>query len=306
MSVVFLCPGQGSQKPNMLNELPDNKIINQTIEEASDILQVNVLHLDQEKALNSTYSVQIALFIWGIAMGELLKKRGAKPHFTAGHSVGAFTSSVLSNALPFSEALTLVTKRGELMESEFSSGFGMGAVNGMTERRMQSIISSLSLQDSVFISNINSNTQITVSGTIQNVQKALEALSKAGASSAKMLNVKVPSHSPLMERIAEQMRLELEEAPVQRASIPYAANVSARAVTDPEKIRKDLSESIKKPVRWHDAMCMYYERGARLFIELSPRSVLSNIINQTFADARGLSIQTQGADNCLELIKRYN
>lgn len=62
MSVAFLFPGQGSQVPGMLHRLPDHPAIRRTCDEVSQCLSQNVFDLDSDTALQSTLSVQLALF----------------------------------------------------------------------------------------------------------------------------------------------------------------------------------------------------------------------------------------------------
>lgn len=84
MSVVFLFPGQGSQHPHMLHELPTHPEVLRTIEEASKVLGRNTLELDTKESLLSTVSVQLSLLISGVAIARILKTEGAIPDIVAG------------------------------------------------------------------------------------------------------------------------------------------------------------------------------------------------------------------------------
>lgn len=61
MSVVFLFPGQGSQRPGMLHDLSDHPSTHETIAQAAEVLDRDVLDLDTPEALASTVAVQLAL-----------------------------------------------------------------------------------------------------------------------------------------------------------------------------------------------------------------------------------------------------
>lgn len=140
MNTAFLFPGQGSQEIGMLHNLPDDKIISDTLYEASKILKEDVLTFDTEAKLSSTRYVQLALLIYGTAFSRFLKNNGIFPDITAGHSIGSFTAAVLSNALNFSDALNLVSLRGKLMENAYKTGYGMGVILGLSETRVATII----------------------------------------------------------------------------------------------------------------------------------------------------------------------
>jgi malonate decarboxylase epsilon subunit len=47
MSSIWVYPGQGAQKINMLHDLPKHALVNQYLEQASDVLKENVMLLDQ-------------------------------------------------------------------------------------------------------------------------------------------------------------------------------------------------------------------------------------------------------------------
>jgi malonate decarboxylase epsilon subunit len=54
MSVAFLFPGQGSQRPGMLHDLPECAATAATLKEAGMVLARDILKLDSEVELRST------------------------------------------------------------------------------------------------------------------------------------------------------------------------------------------------------------------------------------------------------------
>jgi malonate decarboxylase epsilon subunit len=99
MSIVFLFPGQGSQQPGMLHDLPDHLAIAATLEESNRVLDRDVLQLDNEKSLLSTVAVQLSLLIASVACARALKVEGTTVDMVAGHSVGAFAAAVYSRSV---------------------------------------------------------------------------------------------------------------------------------------------------------------------------------------------------------------
>lgn len=75
MSSIWVYPGQGAQKINMLHELPIHKLVKQYLEQASDVLKQDVLLLDQPENLRSNYAVQLCLYLSGIISSALLTDR---------------------------------------------------------------------------------------------------------------------------------------------------------------------------------------------------------------------------------------
>lgn len=63
MSTLWVYPGQGVQKPNMLHDLPQNDVTQRYLDRASQALGQDVLTLDMPEALQSTRAVQLCLLI---------------------------------------------------------------------------------------------------------------------------------------------------------------------------------------------------------------------------------------------------
>ena len=80
MSTIWVFPGQGAQHPNMLHDLPQHHLVQHYIQQASDVLDQDVLLLDQPDALKSTYAVQICLYIAGVVSAALYKNMRASPN----------------------------------------------------------------------------------------------------------------------------------------------------------------------------------------------------------------------------------
>ncbi|MEX1031062.1 MAG: malonate decarboxylase subunit epsilon [Paenibacillaceae bacterium] len=305
MKVVFLFPGQGSQQPGMLHDLPDHPVIMATLEEASRVLGMDVLLLDHEKALISTVATQLSLLITSVACARALRAEGTVVDMVAGHSVGAFAAAVIAGSLDFKDALPLVKLRGELMEKAYPNGYGMGVITGLTEQQIEVIINQVSTDAApVYIANLNEHTQITIAGAIAGMMSAFTSAVTAGAHKTAMLNVHVPSHCKLLAEVSVQLSQAIDKVDFRKPNVPYAGNCRARALRDGEAIRADLAQSIIYPVRWHDAMTLYFELGGRLFIEMRPGRVLSTIVKKSFPCVRAISLCDLDLHSVTRLVTR--
>jgi malonate decarboxylase epsilon subunit len=296
MSIAFLFPGQGSQQPNMLHHLPEHPAVQETLHEASEVLHDDILRWDSAETLQSTVVVQVALLVVGVAAARALQAEGVQPDMVAGHSVGAFGAAVTANTLTFRDALSLVKLRGELMERAYPHGYGMGVVVGIEERKLSQIVANHFTNDApVYIANLNSPKQITISGSVQGIETVLALAREEGASRAELLkNVRVPSHCVLMKSVSFELRKAMESISFQKPHIPYVANRTARPLRDPEAIKEDLALSVSHPVRWHEAICVLFELGAQLFVEMPPKHVLTHLAQQEFPCRRALSLADSG------------
>ncbi|WP_319952004.1 ACP S-malonyltransferase [Peribacillus frigoritolerans] len=305
LKVAFLFPGQGSQKPGLLNELPGGNAVKEVLEAASETLNENVYNHHSKESLCSTKSVQISLLTAGIAGFKALEAEGIMPNFVAGHSVGGFSAAVAAGVIDFKDAIYTVKLRAELMERAYPQGYGMGVVIGMAADTLQSLVSQYFDEEfPVFMSNKNAPDQITLSGALSGLNRILNVAKENGARSASLLNVSTPSHCPLLSSVSQELGEALEDIPFHRPLIPYVSNRGARLLFNPGDIRLDLAESISSPVQWHDASTVLYENGTRLFIEMPPGNVLSRLAAKGFPDARVMSISENGYDDCLYIAKR--
>jgi malonate decarboxylase epsilon subunit len=289
--------------PSMLHSLPNHPVVTETLEEASDTLRENVLLWDSADSLQSTISVQVCLLTAGVAAARALIYDHAIPQFVAGHSVGAFGAAVTAGVLTFSDALKLVKLRGELMESSTPEGYGMGVVVGLTEKQLLAIVSAVHSETSpVYVTNRNSPSQLTVSGSNDAIEKTLRLAKDAGAIKAEPLQVRVPSHCPLFTHISDRLAKELNAISTCEPKLPYMSNRSARRLTKSKDIIEDLAFSISHPVQWHAATSVLYELGVRLFVEMPPGQVLTDLARQAFSDARSVSVSVNGLQTAKVLV----
>ncbi|WP_181351240.1 ACP S-malonyltransferase [Thalassobacillus sp. CUG 92003] len=307
MSVAYLFPGQGSQQINMLHHLPDHPVVTRTLDEASEVIDESVFSLDSEARLQSSKAVQICLLIAGVSTARVLEADGLKPDMVVGHSVGAFGAAVTAGVIDFQEAVSIVKQRGEWMESIYPTGYGMGVIAGLPQKKIEEILENYKTEEeAAYLANLNAPDQLTVSGAVSVIRRVLDLCKEAGARKTEMLNVSVPSHCPLLKNVSEKLSSALQHIPFHNPTVPYGGNRTARAFRDPEAIKEDLVLSISNSVKWHEATSLFYELGTRLFIELPPGRVLTDLSCRAFPSARSISISENGLNTARVLINRDN
>jgi malonate decarboxylase epsilon subunit len=307
MKTAFLFPGQGSQKPGMLNDLAStDPYVVSLLSEAREVLKVEIVELDSMEKLASTINVQLCLLIAGVIAARRLLARGIKADFVAGHSVGAFGAAVISGVISFKQALNLVYNRAQLMESAYPANYGMAALVGFTANRLKPYLEHHnSSHATVYLSNINAADQLVIAGELSSIALLIEDLQKAGIQKAKILDVKVPSHCELMNGVSEALKLQLEGMDLKAPVIPVASNTTGRLLKTADVVSKDLWQSVSSPVKWYDATTLIYEQGARVFIEMAPSGVLAKIAETTFPEARILSVNESQINQLAILWNNY-
>ncbi len=295
MTIAFLFPGQGAQSEGLLHHLPRHAEATRTIEEASDVLGVDIAGLDNSAALHSTAAVQLTLLTAGVASARALMAEHVHPAAVAGMSIGAFGAAVTCGTLSFADAFRLVRLRGELMQEAFPSGFGLAAIEGLDELHVEGIVVRIRTAEfPVYVSNINAPRQIVVAGSDAALDAATAQARQQGAHRAERLAVSVPSHCPLLQPVADRLQQLMAGLALRPPLIPYVSNRGGRPLYDAEAIRQDLATGVAHPVRWYDTLEVMRELGANLFIEMAPGHVSTHLVAELFPDVRAVSIADQG------------
>ena len=308
MSVALLFPGQGSQEPGMLRDLPQHPEVELALDLASSTLGGDFHNLDDEDRLRSTEAAQLGLLVCGVASARvLLAEAGpeARVGYVAGHSVGAFAAAVVAGALGFEDALEVVRLRGRLMAEAFPDGYGMVAIEGLAERAVEDLAAGARSEGrELYLANVNSRTQMVISGEDGALERAASDALEAGARRTERLKVAVPSHCPLLSGVSEELSRALEEVEMENPDFVYVTNRTARAARTADDVREDLAKSVMCPVRWDDATSLLAELGCSLFVEARPGHVLGRLAAQSAGMPRALALADTDARSAAVRVRR--
>ncbi|MBE9528364.1 MAG: ACP S-malonyltransferase [Proteobacteria bacterium] len=282
--VAFVFPGQGSQVVGMsksfYNVLPWAK---EAYGAADEILGFGLSKIALEgppEELNKTENTQPALLVASlIALGALKASFPLEPILMAGHSLGEYTALVASGALQFTDAVTLVHKRGLFMQEAVPSGTGaMAAVIGLDAAKVEEVCTAASEAESVVVpANINSPAQVVVSGAAEAVERLSLLAKEAGAKRVIPLKVSAPSHSPLMAPAAVRFAEELKSIEFEKPNVPIVSNVKATPTASRKEFPELLTSQLTSPVRWVETIERMKAEGVEVIIEIGPGSVLTGL-----------------------------
>ncbi|ORM63637.1 malonate decarboxylase subunit epsilon [Pantoea rodasii] len=296
MKTLFTFPGQGTQRPGMLQLLPRDE----TWQVAHQVLGDELLQLDSAAALQHTRAVQLALLIAGVSAARRLIASGVEPDMVCGLSIGAYPAAVIAGALDFIDALHLVALRGELMEQAYPQGYGLTAISGMTLAQVEALVDG----QTSFIANINAETQIVIAGSDSAMAAVAQQALARGAQRAQRLAISVPSHCALLDSPAQQLKAAIDKVTLQRPQRAYLSGSSARVLWQPERIAEDLAMNMARSVRWHEAMVAAKERDVRLVIEMPPGEVLTGLTRGVQCQGECIAFERSGTELALRLFQR--
>lgn len=299
MSSIWVFPGQGAQKVNMLHDLPKTEVVRKYLECASDRLGQNVLLLDQVEPLQSTYAVQLCLYIAGVISAALLNEHQLKPDYIAGLSIGAWAAATVANVLSFEDGVSLVARRAILMQEAYPHGYGMTALIGIDQTTVNEWVTRVCAQKGeVFIANINAANQIVISGSYCAMQQ-VEAMARQKGVVVKQLDVSVPSHCVLLKNQAYTLEQEVKKITTRPPEIRYLSGTTARLLMNKDQIMDDITFNMSRMIDWESTVQSAWERGVRLQIEAWPGTVLTGLAKKVFIDGTVMSFQGTRLDTLI-------
>ncbi|WCO02098.1 ACP S-malonyltransferase [Psychroserpens ponticola] len=279
---AYIFPGQGAQFSGMGLDLYENSPLAQELfEKANDILGFHITDIMFEGSaedLKETKVTQPAIFLHSVILAKTLGD-SFKPDMVAGHSLGEFSALVTAGALTFEDGLKLVSQRAQAMQKACElQPSTMAAVLGLEDHIVEDVCANT--EGVVVAANYNCPGQLVISGEVEAINKACEALKEAGARRALVLPVGGAFHSPMMEPAREELAAAIENTTFSKPNCPIYQNVTATAITDENEIKVNLISQLTAPVRWTQSVQQMIADGASHFTEVGPGKVLQGLVKK--------------------------
>lgn len=293
---AFVFPGQGAQFSGMGKDLYDNNpLAKELFEKANEILGYRITDImfeGTDEDLRQTKVTQPAVFLHSV-ISALCMGDAFQPEMTAGHSLGEFSALVAAGALSFEDGLKLVYARALAMQKACEAQPGtMAAIIALSDEKVEEVCNGINAAGDVCVAaNFNCPGQIVISGSLEGINKACEAMKAAGAKRALPLKVGGAFHSPLMQPAQVELEAAINATEFHTPKCPVYQNVDALPHTDPAEIKANLVAQLTASVRWTQTVQNMVADGADDFTECGPGKVLQGLIAKISKEAKAHGIE---------------
>ncbi len=305
--VAFLFPGQGSQYPAMVRELAlycgevrralelaDRELgpelprpLSQYVYPPASFTQQQERYHQQE--LTQTQIAQPAIAAVEMGLLDLATRLGMSPDLLVGHSLGEYAALYAAGVLAGPDLLRLVRARSLSMASAGAQVPGMMAAVQVSRDQLMTM-----LEPGVVLANHNAPLQSVVSGPLDLVTRLVEKWQSLGIN-ARLLPVSGAFHSPLMAGALPELTAAIAETKFTTPRLPVYANATAVPYPpDPASIQAHLLEHLTGPVAFVDQVEALYQAGARVFVELGPKAILTKLVGQILAQRPHTAVAFEG------------
>ena len=294
--VATLFSSQSAQYPSMMGEVARDypemsdflSLIGSTLETygltpISEILYAETptdasKQINDCQLTNTVYSQAALAAICG-GLYEIMEDRHYTDDIVIGHSFGEITGLWAAGAIDARMFAELTVERGMAMASA-RTGTGMLVIAADAEASKKWIEGHPNLE----IANENSPDQTMVSGDTEELKVLAGELIDAGVPCS-VLNVSHAFHSPYMKEpnsLFQTVLADTEFAPLTKTLYsgaegePYGETVA--------EVRGTIGKQMEEPVRFMQCVVDAYEAGARVFVEVGPGKVLTNLVRRILAD----------------------
>ncbi|MCO6509298.1 MAG: amino acid adenylation domain-containing protein [Aridibacter famidurans] len=283
--VVFVFPGQGTQKVNMGKGLFETEpVFRSEVDRCSEILRSHlgfdlrdVLYPSDENVeeassrLDQTSVTQPALFVLEYALARLWQNWGVEPGAMIGHSVGEYAAACLAGVFSIEDALALLAARGRLTEE--LPGGSMLAVR-LSEGELRE-----DLPAGVSIASVNAPKLCVASGPDEKIAQLREKLEQDSIA-ARLLNTSHAFHSPMIDPILPKFVDLFESIDLKAPEIPYVSTLTGNWVGEEPVDPEYWARHFREPVLFAAGAQTLLEDPDTIFLEVGAGQTLTRLLRQ--------------------------
>ena len=268
---AILCPGQGAQSSTMFDLViddPDGAAVVDVFAEAAGIDLLARAATDDR--LDSNAYAQPAVVASTVATWTVLAPRLPSPTLFAGYSVGEVSAWACAGAWTVADAALVTTRRAQAMDAQGPAGCGMLAVRGLPREEIERCGVGL------FVAIVNASDHVVLAGPDEAIAAALPLFVARGAW-ARRLDVRVPSHTPLMREAATRFAEGLRQISARDVTPRVLRGIDGATCRRAKDATAALSRAICEPIRWDACLRALSEAGIGVALEIGPGRALAGL-----------------------------
>ncbi len=187
--------------------------------------------------LKQTVYAQPLTFIIEYALAQLLMLWGIRPQAMLGYSLGEYVAACLSGVLTLEDALTLVTRRAQLIQAQ---QLGAMVAVALSEADVQPF-----LHEQVSLAAINSPNTCVLAGSSYAIER-LEGQLREREIVYRRVETTHAFHSTMLDSLRDEVTQLVHTCTLNSPQIPYISNVTGTWIT---------AEQATNPAYWAAHMC---------------------------------------------------
>ncbi len=238
------------------------------LKRAAEVTQtdLNSFQMETNDFLAEENKNQYISYVFSCVVVNILKRRGLKPDFLSGLSMGIYAALYAGNSISYEDGLRCIKEAYELSDNRLNQyDFGMGAIIGLTHEELDNIIHSIS--NDVDIVNTNGLHSYVISGISSDVKQVALKARTEGAFHSGLLDVSCPYHSKFMKDVASEFHAYVNELSIETSEIPLVSLIDQSTFRYREEIAHELARNLDSEINWYRTMKTMIELGIETFIE---------------------------------------
>jgi len=286
--LVFACPGQGSQSEAFMKPwIERSQEFASQVERLGESAGVDLLRLGtsaSEDEIKATENAQP--LIVGATIATYRAFFDGMAEGVVGHSVGEFAAAAIAGIISDSEAMRLVSIRGQAMAAAAAEvETSMAAVLGGDPDLVLDAISDAGLH----AANYNGAGQLVAAGKAE----AISQLIANPPEKARVIQLKVAGafHTPYMASAVDKLSAASSQVGISDPRINIWTNHDGRLVESGDDFVAEMVQQTARPVRWDLCMNALSDEGAHV-VELPPAGALAGLLKRGAPGAVALALKS--------------
>ncbi|WP_067676540.1 type I polyketide synthase [Nocardia miyunensis] len=281
--ILLVFSGQGGQHQRMGRGLAARyPVFARTLAEATDAVtaaggpRVWTPRHGFANSLETTDMVQPALFVFQIALAELLAHWGIRADAVIGHSLGEIAAAVVSGALSLGDGARIAVVRSAILAH--LDGRGAMAMLEATPEEAARLVEPVRAH--VAVAAVNGPRSVVVSGTPRYVETVIRRATRRSFY-ARRIAVDFAAHSPQVREPAAELLAQLDGIMPRAPRIPlYSTTRRGEMIVSAALDAKYWSENAERTVELAAALESAAADGCTTAIEISPHPILAPAIRE--------------------------